>query len=105
MNITELKNDKLRHAFLDGYRNTENGWYLWKSDNELDQRYWRYDLPKCAFIVQEQLHTVSWPTTKQIYSVRHWYIIRDWQKPFWDQQGSRTLALEALKKAQKEVTQ
>ena len=37
-NIKELKNDKERTAFLEDYRNLENGWYLWKDYRDINRR-------------------------------------------------------------------
>jgi hypothetical protein len=33
MNFKNLKNDKERIAFLEDYRNENNGWCLWKQKN------------------------------------------------------------------------
>lgn len=93
-----LRNDKERSLFLDDYRNVDNGWYLWKEDEDIGRRMWRYDLPDCALIVDEQLITYHYPTDHIEWSVVHWYIVRDWHQPFADSQASRTLAIQEVKR-------
>ena len=100
MDLKKLKNDKERIAFLEDYRNTEIGWYEWKHDSDLDRSWWRYDLEDCALIVEEQLHTFQWPN-EHVAPVIHWYIVKDWHKPFGDSGASRTMALKELKEAVK----
>ena len=55
--MINFKNDKERIAFLEDDRNGNNGWYLWGDNQELGRRWWRYDLPDCAFVVEEEKHT------------------------------------------------
>ena len=101
----KFKNDKERIAFLENYRNTDNGWYLWKEDAEIDRRWWRFDLPDCALIVEEDRRTLLWPKPRQKWFVVNWFIIKDWtfqDKTFRDQAGSRSMALAELKRCQKE---
>ena len=101
----KFKNDKERIAFLEDYRNGENGWYLWKSDPEIDRRWWRYDLPDCALIVEEDRQTFEWPKRRVEWRVVNWFIIKDWtlkDKTFRDQVGSRSMALAELKRCQRE---
>ena len=101
----KFKNDKERIAFLENYRNTDNGWYLWKEDAETDRRWWRFDLPDCALIVEEDRRTLLWPEPRQKWFVVNWFIIKDWtfkDKTFRDQVGSRSVALAELKRCQKE---
>lgn len=93
----EFKNDKERLAFLDNYRNTDHGWYQWKKDEDLGRAWWRFDFPDCAFIVEEQMRTITWPTVHLAWNVVHWYIVEDWMKPFADSVASRTMALARLK--------
>ena len=104
--LLELKNDKQRLAFLDDYTNKENGWYLWKYDDDLQRRWWRYDLPDCALIVEEDDQTFNWPEKQVKPRVVNWFIIRDWNfqdQTFRDQQASRSLALAEIKRVQKEA--
>lgn len=104
--LLELKNDKQRLAFLDDYTNKENGWYLWKYDDDLQRRWWRYDLPDCALIVEEDDQTFNWPEKQVKPRVVNWFIIRDWtfkSRTFRDQQASKTLALAEIKRVQKEM--
>lgn len=104
--LLELKNDKQRLAFLDDYTNEENGWYLWKYDDDLQRRWWRYDLPDCALIVEEDQATLHYPNLHTGWIIENWFIIRDWSqkyKTFRDQQASRTLALAEIKRVQKEA--
>lgn len=35
--LKTFKNDKERIAFLEDYRNTRNGWKLWKCDEDLSR--------------------------------------------------------------------
>ena len=97
----KFKNDKERLAFLDDYRNTDNGWYQWKKDEDLGRAWWRFDFPDCAVIVEEQLRTTTWPDEHVDWCVVHWYIVEDWMKPFADSVASRSLALAKLKDEQK----
>ena len=92
-----FKNDKERGAFLDDYRNEQNGWYIWKEGDDINRQMWRRDLQDCALIVEEQQMTFRWPQEHIDWSVMHWYIIEDWSQPFADSQASRTLALKKLK--------
>lgn len=41
IDLEKLKNDKERAAFLDDYRNTDSGWYLWKEDDDRQIALWR----------------------------------------------------------------
>lgn len=96
-----LKNDKERIAFLEDYRNEKNGWYIWKHDDDLQRTWWRFDLPDCALIVEEQLQTILWPKEHQAWTVKCWYIITDWHALFADQVASRTMAVTKLKEVRK----
>lgn len=96
----KFKNDKERIAFLEG-RRPEDGWYVWKKDDDLSRTMWRYDLPKAALICEQELKTFTWPQKHTTQNVMHWYVIEDWQQPFGDQVASRSLALVALKEAGK----
>ena len=96
-----LKNDKDRIAFLEDYRNTDHGWYRWKDDDDLNRKWWRFDLDDCALIVEEQLQTLQWPNEHQKWLVTHWFIITDWDKQFSDGAASRTQALAKLKEVTK----
>ena len=104
--LLELKNDKQRLAFLDDYTNEENGWYLWESWFSMTRRFWRYDLPDCSIIVEEDDWTLTWPEKTVKKRIENWFIIRDWTfktATFRDQQASRTLALAEIKRVQKEA--
>lgn len=98
----KFKNDKERIAFLEG-RRPEDGWYVWKEDDDLDRTMWRYDLPKAALICEQELRTFMWPQEHTTQNVIHWYVIRDWRQPFGDQVASRSLALAELKRCEKEA--
>lgn len=101
----KFKNDKQRIAFLDDYWNKENGWYIWKEDSEIQRRWWRYDLPDCALIVEEDRQTFMWPDKRVEWRIVHWFIIKDWsfkEKTFRDQVASRSMALKELKRIEKE---
>lgn len=101
--MKKFKNDKERIAFLEDYRNKDNGWYLWKHDEDLQRSWWRFDLPDCALIVEEQRLTITWPNTHVIWRVIHWYIVSDWSGniPFGDFVASRSLALAKIKEIEK----
>lgn len=98
-----FRNDKERIAFLEDYRNKENGWYLWKHDEDLQRSWWRYDLKGSALIVEEQQRTYSWPNVHVAWSVMHWYIVTDWSgnTPFGDYVASRSQALAHIKELEK----
>lgn len=101
--MRKFKNDKERIAFLEDYRNKDNGWYLWKHDEDLQRSWWRFDLPDCALIVEEQKRTIEWPNTHVAWLVIHWYIVSDWSgnHTFGDQVASRSLALAKIKEIEK----
>ena len=102
MNFKNLKNDKERIAFLEDYRNEDNGWYLWKQDDELKRRMWMLRLVADAvLVVEEQLRTFSWPDKHTSWTVMHWYVIEDPTAIFGDCVASRSLALTKLKEVQK----
>lgn len=110
MTDLNFKNDKERIAFLDDYRNTENGWYLWKEDDDRQIALWRFDLPGDiaggAIIVEEELRTYEWPERHRTWSIRRWYIITDWsceKQTFGDQVSSRTMALNLIKDIQRMI--
>jgi len=110
MTDLNFKNDKERIAFLDDYRNTENGWYLWKEDDDRQIALWRFDLPGDisggAIIVEEELRTYEWPERHRTWSIRRWYIITDWsceKQTFGDQASSRTMALNLIKDIQRMI--
>lgn len=98
IDITKLKNDKERIAFLEDYRNTDNGWELWKADQELGRRWWRFCTGHCFLIVEEEWRTFEYPRKEKRWTVKHWYIMRYKCEPFGDQVASRTMALTEIKK-------
>ena len=99
--MRKFKNDKERITFLEDYRNQDNGWYLWKHDQELERSFWRFDLDECALIVEEELSTIAWPSIHEKWIVSRWYVVKNWNRPFADARASRTLALAALKETEK----
>lgn len=101
MDLKKLKNDKERIAFLEDYRNLDNGWKLLRDDKMLNRRMWEYVLPDCSLIVEEQLQTIMWPTKHASWNVMHWYILEDPTLPFADGCASRTQALAKLKEVMK----
>lgn len=100
IDITKLKNDKERIAFLEDYRNEQNGWNLWKQDEDLGRWMWRYDLDDISIIVEERLQTYEWPKKHQARTISNWYIT-DWSGLFEDHRASRTMALAEIKKRTK----
>lgn len=102
MNFKKLKNDKERIAFLEDYRNMDNGWELWKFDDDLGRRIWMLLLTgNIRFMVEEQLRTFSWPDKHTSWSVMHWYIIEDPTAIFGDCVASKSMALAKLKEVSK----
>lgn len=102
MDCKDLKNDKERTAFLEDYRNMDNGWMLWKFDDDIRRRMWRLRLTDdVVFVVEEQLRTYTWPDKHTEWSVVHWYIIEDPTAIFGDCVASRSLALAKLKEVAK----
>jgi len=93
-----LKNDKERKAFLDT-RSRASGWYLWKEDPDLQREWWRFDLPDCALIVEQQEITYNYPEWHRAKNILHWYIIRDWHGLFADQVASKTQVLQEVRNA------
>lgn len=103
--MKKFKNDKERIAFLDDYRNLDNGWQLWKDDRELDRRWWRLSLGINIFVVEEQRITYHYPETHVTWDVMHWYVIDDIRvsQPFSDFRTSKSIALKVLKQIEKEM--
>lgn len=101
--IMALKNDKERIAFLEDFRNEANGWRLWKDMKSIGRRWWRLDLTGLSLFVEEELATITYPTKKEEWLTRCWFIRTelDALHPFGDSKGSRTQALTALKDWQK----
>lgn len=103
--MLDFRNDKERIAFLTDYRNTENGWYLWQELAAVGRRFWRYDLPDCSLIVEEDQRTFTWPEERVDWNIVQWFIIKDWTfriRTFRDQIASRSMALMEIKRIQKE---
>ena len=109
--MEKFKNDTERLAFLDDYRNMDNGWYLWREDYDRQLRVFRNDIaPDFCLLVEEHLLTIEWPKKHQSWTVRDRYIV-NWaetgdkmergMKTFADQRASRTQQLAALKEFQK----
>ena len=101
----KFKNDRERIAFLEDYRNTDNGWSLWKEDPDLQRRWWRFDLPDCSLIVEEDQKTFTWPSPRVEWSIVHWFIIKDWKfstKTFRDQVACRSMALKEIKRIERQ---
>ena len=101
IDITKLKNDKERIAFLEDYRNIDNGWRLWKGDMDLRRKWWRFDLETCSLIVEEREQTILWPKPHTDWIVSSWYVIHEWSGLFEDGKASRTMALAEIKKRAK----
>ena len=100
--MKQFKNDKERIAFLEE-RREEDGWYLWGENGATNTRYWRYDLPDCALIYLEEMRTFSYPKQHITWTPVHWYIVKDWSRPFGDSVASRSLALAEIKRVEKEA--
>lgn len=104
--MLKFKNDKERIAFLEDYRNEEKGWYLFKEIEDMQRRWWRFDLPDCALIVEEDQVTLHYPNLHIDWMIENWFIITDWtfsEKTFRDQVASRSMALRELKRVEKEL--
>lgn len=88
-----LKNDKERIAFLEA-RKPEEGWNLWRGDDELGRRFWIYETEGgTGILVEERLQTMLYPKKAPRWIERNWYLITDWREPVEDQKASRTQAL------------
>jgi len=71
----QFKNDKERRKFLDNYRDEASGWKLWKSDEEMERRWWRNDMPAMSLVVEEELRTYMYPAKHSEWVVLHWYAL------------------------------
>ena len=100
IDLKKLKNDKERVEFLEDYRNEQNGWHLWKHDEELGRWMWRFDMTDISIIVEECLRTFEWPAKHQVRTISNWYIT-DGNGLFEDHRASRTMALAEIKKRTK----
>ena len=108
-----FKNDKERKAFLDDYRNTKNGWYLWTYDNALERRWWRIDLKDdISFVVEEEKMYFAFPKRHDEWTPKQWYITDqriaqyacgDERPHFGNYRTSKSQALEYLKKIEKGI--
>ena len=105
IDLKSLKNDDMRISFLEDYRNVDNGWYLWKEDTDMDRRFWRLDLEDGpALIVEEHKRTICYytePKHRITWLIQQWYVVKDWNRPFDDNSGSRTMALKKIKEVAK----
>lgn len=96
--MRKFKNDIERKQFLDDYRNEQNGWFLWKNDDDLERRWWRYDLPDgTSLIVEEEKETFHWPNKHIKWEARCWYVALWKNVPFSDYRASKTQALAKIK--------
>ena len=99
--ILSFYNDDDRIKFLEHHTSAELGWYLWQDlSDTVGLRWWRNDdvLKDAALVIMEELHTVTWPEEKMTWSVKHYYVVRDWHKPFADAVTNRTQVLKEMKK-------
>ncbi len=101
MFANKFKNDKEHIAFLDDYRNIDNGWRLWKEDPDIGRRWWRNDLLDSSLIVEEEQRKYKWPDTHITWTVVHWFIVTGGADVFSEYVASRTLALAHLKEVMK----
>lgn len=98
----KFKNDKERIAFLEERRH-DQGWYLWREDKTTDRRMWRFDTKESSIVVEEHRQTLRYPHTHIKWMVAGWYIVRELGTvPFEDWRASRTLALQEIKRCEKE---
>lgn len=105
--MKNFKNDKERLDFIDNYSDMENGWYVWKHDDDMQRTVWRNDLDEdLSFIVEEDLQTFSWPAVHRKWTIRNayiaiWSLMGPEGDTFADRRASRTMMLTALKEFQK----
>lgn len=94
-----FRNDKERKEFLDNYTSGENGWHLWKGDEDLSRYWWRCEIDDNVFLViEEQLETYQFPVYHTKMQPMHYYITPEIiEKPFSDYGKSKTQALDKLK--------
>ena len=96
--MRKFKNDIERKQFLDDYRNGQNGWYIWKNDDDLKRRWWRCDLPDgTSLIVEEEKVTFHWPNKHIEWRDRFWYVTEWKNVPFSDYRANKTQALAKIK--------
>lgn len=106
--MTDLKkftnNDKRRNFFEN--RSEEDGWYVWFEEPRLNRRYERCDVRGTSFIVEMRQQTFRFPKEHTSWRTDRWYMVTadDWEKPFEDHAASMILAIEELKRLQKEAT-
>lgn len=93
-----LKNDKERIQFLED-RDMDAGWYIWKKDDDLGRRFWRYDTEdgRCAIIAEERMMTSYYPNKGTRWRCVRWYLPTRHDVPFEDLAASRTMALEYIR--------
>lgn len=102
-----LRNDRERRQFLDGYRDSGNGWELWKEDKELERRWWRNkQLRGVILVVEEEMRTYVYPEAKSEWQVVHWYALGNaapldvsWKMHFGDHAVGKTAVMSVLKYA------
>lgn len=107
----KFKNDRARRAFLDDYRNTMNGWQMWKVDPEIERRMWKLDIiDDISIIVEEERMTFAYPEHHEEWVIRQWYITDrrfaeyqcgDGTPHFSDYKVSKTQVLEYIKEVEK----
>lgn len=94
-----FKNDKERKEFLDNYTSGENGWHLWKGDEDLSRYWWRCEIDDNVFmVIEEQLETYQFPHKHTKMRPMRYYITPELiAQPFSDYVVSKTQTLDKLK--------
>lgn len=97
--LMRLKNDKERTAFLEDYRNIENGWKIWDQAAKGQRIWWEWFFPDgvCSIIVEEKYWYSEWPKREHKWIPTEWFILRDDSEPLANQHASKTMALEEIK--------
>ena len=105
MDIKELRNNQLRQQFLEE-RKTEQGWYLWLAQPEVERRFERVDIQGTAFICELKKIELTYPKVHNVWRGDIFYIIpidvleegTGRKRPFSAYIASKTMCIEELKK-------
>lgn len=101
--LPQLKNNDQRAAFIDAYET----WTLWIDNQEIGERYYRYDLPDGTSFVIKTYHSMlyDWKADvamryKEGYGANEEYLLES-GKFFRDCRANRTTLIEKLKEIQR----
>lgn len=94
-----LRNDKERKEFIENCHNGENGWNMWKSDEDLGRYWWRCKIADDVFVVvEEELRTFVFPIKHtEIRPMRYYITPEFFAMPFSEYIVSKTQVIDKLK--------